>query len=421
TYTKAKPVQERQLEELIRPDSIVFHYGENKHTRAYANNDWYRYMIKEMSKWYFYDFSYHSLTKTEWEELTQNRIGLEILYRDSVPISIINKLFTFRGEMYDQLKRIDRLWLYYDKENDVVFALFISQKDKQVVRARTVVSAKDLQESYLPVGKRLPEQILKVVADMRAEKDIPIYERPNPFWQIYYLPKDRLAMRQYRFNSLPITENELMEAFFLDPALVRQIVERDGTTIYTDGTRAIQMGPNAQAITFTDPGFQQTKNEMTDEDKVRAGISFINQHLGWTDDYLFEKIEEGDGQGDEITFRLYVGAYPLVSMNREQNDSIRMTLEDGQVVTMKRSLIDLDKFIDYQEMTVMSGSELFEYLRVKGIDTKRIKSAYLAYQTKLFQGYVVELNPVWVVTTVDDREYVFSARSISGGKEHGLE
>lgn len=422
TYTKAKQVQEKQMEELLRPDSIVFHYGENKHTRALANNDWYRYITKEMAKWYFYDFTPHPLSKAEWEDLTQNRIGLEILYRDSVPISIINKVFTFRGEVYDQLKQMDRLWLYYDKDNDVVFALFMSKRDKQVVRARTVVSVKDLQESYLPVGKRLPEQILKVVADnTMQDKDVPVYDRPNPYWQIYYLPKDPLIMRQYRYNYLPITETELMDAFFLDRALVRQIVERDGTTIYTDGSRAIQMGQSAQSITFTDPAFQQGKSDVTEEEKVRASVSFINQHLGWTDEYLFEKIEDGDGQGDEITFRLFVGAYPLIGMNRDQIDSIHVTLEDGQVVSMKRSLMDLDKYIDYQEWTILSGSELFSYLRTKDIDTRRVNNAYLAYQIKMFQGYV-ELNPVWVVETVDGRQYVISARSLkAGGKEHGLE
>jgi regulatory protein YycH of two-component signal transduction system YycFG len=218
-------------------------------------------------------------------------------------------------------------------------------------------------------------------------------------------------MRQYRYNYLPITESELMDAFFLDRALVRQIVERDGTTIFTDGSRAIQMAQSAQSIVFTDPAFQQGKSELTEEEKVRAGISFINQHLGWTDEYLFEKIEESDGQGNEITFRLHVGAYPLIGMNGNQTDSIRVTLEEGQVVTMKRSLIDLDKLIDYQEWTVMSGSELFTYLRSRNIDTRRVKNSSLAYQIKLFQGYV-ELNPVWVVDTVDGRQYIISARSL---------
>lgn len=421
TYTKTKQVQEKQLEDLLRPDSVVFHYGENKHTRAFANNDWYRYITKEMAKWYFYDFAPHPLSKTEWEELTQKRVGLEILYRDSVPISIINKVFTFRGEVYDQLKQMDRLWLYYDEKNDVVFALFMSKRDKQVVRARTVVSAKDLQESYLPVGRRLPEQIMKVVADSNQDKGNPVYDRTNPFWQIYYLPKEPLTMRQYRYNYLPISESELMEAFFLDRALVRQIVERDGTNIFTDGSRAIQMGQSAQSITFTDPAIQQGKSEITEEEKVRSGISFINQHLGWTDEYLFEKIEKSDGQGDEITFRLFVGAYPLIGMNREPLDSIRVTLEEGQIVSMKRSLMDLDKYIDFQEWTILSGSDLFSYLRYKNIDTSRVNNAYLGYQIKMFQGYV-ELNPVWVVETVDDRQYVFSARSLkAGGKEHGLE
>ncbi len=421
TYTKTKPVHTKQLEELVMPESIIFHFGEGRHTRAFSTDGGYRIITTEMAKWYFYDFSYYPLPRIKWEELTQTNIGLEIQYRDAVPVSLMNQLFTFRGEMSEQLKNIDRLWIYYDKEDDVVYALFMSQKDKQVIRARTVVSAKDLQNSYLPLGRTLPEQYLKVVAVEDREKEIPPQDRLKNFWEIYYLPKEEATMRQYLYNYLPITTEELIEAFFLDRTLVRQIMERDGTIIFTDGSRSVQMRRDLQTITFTDPAFQQGRSDLSEEEKVRGAISFINKHLGWTDDYRFEKIEAGDSQGEEVRFRHYVGAYPLINRDGEQIDAISVTMEEGQIVTMNRSLISLDKFIDYRDWKVMSGSELFKHLRANNIDTNRVKNAYLAYQTKLYQGYS-ELTPVWVVDLIDGTQWIVNARSLTtGGKANGLE
>jgi regulatory protein YycH of two-component signal transduction system YycFG len=415
-YVKSKPVQSKQLIELVTPESVVFHYGEDRHTRVFSNLAPYSVITGEMQKWYFYDFIFYPMSEEKWETVTRKSLGLEIQFRSNVPIKVASQLFNLQDEGYEQIKGIDRLWLYYVEEEGTVFALFIDTEEEKVLRAKTSISVKDLRESFLLAGNRMPEQILKVV---KIKPDNTASFR-STFWHIYYLPKGPYKMRQFLYSYFPITDEDLIQAYFLDRTLVRQIVERDRTVILTDGSRSILRRPEQHAITFTDPAFQQGSRNVTAEDKVKSAISFINSHLGWTDDYHFEKIEENENGEDIITFRQYVGAYPIISMDAHQLDTISIMSEAGQVVTMKRSLIDLDKYIDDREWEIMSGPQLFQHLReVEHLDTRQVRNAYLAYQAKVHQGYV-ELMPVWVVEAMDGSKIYVTARK-GGEKANGLE
>lgn len=418
TYVESKTVgQTRQLEELIQPESILFHYGSDHHTKANPNDAQFRVLNSLMAKWYFYDFLYFPLTDEKWAALTKDKQGLEIQFRSTVPLSLISQLFTFRGDIEGDIKGINRLWLYYEERDDMVYALFLSDEDQRIIRARTVVSPKDLRESYLPLGKHLPEQILKA-----RTHNVPA---PNAqvmaYWKIYYLPKESFKMRQFLYSYIPVKTDGLIQAFFLDPSLVRQVVERDGTVIFTDGTRSIQIRPGQPMMTYTDPVLPQQKETLTSEDKLRGAVTFINQHLGWTDTFRFERIDERSTEGDVITFRQYLGAYPLISKDYTSFDEIVVNSEQGQIVSLRQPIIDLDRYINYKEWTVMSGPELYQYLRNQGLNVNEIANAYLAYENINYQGYVI-ITPMWVVEMTDGSHKAFPAKSqAGGGKVNGLE
>ncbi|UFJ40417.1 two-component system activity regulator YycH [Brevibacillus humidisoli] len=418
TYVEPEPIGiTRELDELIRPEEIVLHYGQNRHTKASPVDPQYTMVTSQMDKWYFYDFHQYVFPASKWRELMQDHVGMEIRYRASIPISVVQELFTFRGEMSRDVTEIDRLWLYLEESEDIVYALFISTEEKEVVRARTVVSPKDLRDSYLKLGNNLPEQFLKV---MEAE----MYEAPQlrTYWRIFYLPKESSVMRKYRYNYLPITEQALTDAFFLDPTLVRRIMERDGTIIYTDGSRSIQLRQEQPMFTFTDPALPERRGELTPAEKLHSAVGFINQHLGWTDPYYLEQIHERPGEGDVITFRQYMGAYPLVSDEGGSPEALTVTSDEGQVISLKRTLLDYDMYIDFEEFAVMSGPELFAYAREHEVDLSLVHHAYLAYRPNLYVGYI-ELTPVWVLENITGEKVLIDARSqqTEGSGQSGLE
>lgn len=419
-YTESKPVQEKQLEQLVTPESVIFHYGEERHTKSVATDAPYSMIVREMSKWIFLDFTPFTLSNEKWGEIAREKMGLEVRFRSTLPLSIIGRLVTFRDEYDNRMNGIDRLWLYYEKDEDVVYALFLSSDEGRMMRSRTSISPKDLRESYLAAGNQMPEQIMKVV---RPDRSYSALEGAAPLWNIYYLPKNQGRMQQFRYSYIPVTNDRLMEGYFIDQSLVRQIMERDKTVIFTDGSRSIQLRAEQQAITFTDPAYKMRAQELSDEEKVQGAVTFINKHLGWLDDYHFEKIKKSYNEKDLITFRQYLGAYPFISLSGTTPiDTIQITSEAGQIVTMSRSLVDLDKYISNKEWTVMSGPELYQMIRDKKLaNTEQITNAYLAYQTIVDDGFV-DLMPTWVVEMTNQANlYIPAQTNQGGGKVNGLE
>jgi regulatory protein YycH of two-component signal transduction system YycFG len=216
-------------------------------------------------------------------------------------------------------------------------------------------------------------------------------------------------MRKFRYNYLPITERALTDTFFIDPGLVRRIVERDHTVIFTDGSRSVLLRPEQQTITFTDPALPHHIEEPSNEDKLRSAVAFINKHLGWVDTYYFDQMEKRQDKSDGIRFRKHLGSYPLIGNNGQDTETISVTIEQGQIVSLKQSLIDLDIYIDYETWRIMSGPELYEQLRVEGEPLHNIKDAYLAYETKVYSNHV-ELSPVWVLEKQGGARIVRTAR-----------
>lgn len=420
-YTESAPVQERTLDKLVAPQEVVFHYGTDRHTKAVSTDAQYSVIVREMAKWIFLDFSSYTLTDEKWEEIAREKFGVEVRFRGSIPWEVVGQLVTFRDEYSGQLNAVDRIWLYYEQEEDQVYALFLSENEAKVVRSRTSISLKDLRESYLATGDLMPEQIMKIV---KLEKSGSSFAETSPstYWEMYYLPKNQLTMLRFRYSYSTVTNDRLMEAFFLDQSLVRRILERDKTVILTDGSRSIQIRSEQQAITFTDPVYQQRSEEQSDEEKLQGATTFINKHLGWMDEYSFERIQKSYNDKDVITFRQYLGAYPLVSRGTKRIDKVEIISEAGQVVTMNRSLLDLEKYINDDEWKVMSGPELYQMIREKNLaDTEAITNAYLAYQTEVTEEYV-ELVPTWVIEVANQPTLYIPANSgQGGGGSSGLE
>ncbi|ATO49366.1 YycH family regulatory protein [Brevibacillus laterosporus] len=409
----------KQAKDFVVPDAILFHYGEDRHTKAISSDDVYRILMGQVQNWYFNEFSYYPMTEEKWDSLTRKKLGLELQYNSLIPISVMEQVLTLR-DVDQRLTGIDRVWLYYEEADDTVYALFLSTKDHQSFRAKTAVSPKDLRNSYLLFGKNLPEQILKTYKD--PQRSPYIVQDKLSFWSIYYLPKKPSVMSMYNYNYLPISRKQLLESYFLDPGLVRQIVERDGTNIYTDGTRSVQVRNGQHLMTLTTPVWQAGDTQMTAYEQLQESVSFINQHMGWIDDFRLRSMEERTESNSQIIFRQYLGAFPVISQDSKLIDNIQLNMDKGQVQSMRRSLIDLDTFFGYKEVNVASGTDLITYLQENKIDTEKVSNIYLAYQLIEQKGYM-QLIPAWVVQLEGVYNKIIDVRSAvpKGGKVSGLE
>jgi regulatory protein YycH of two-component signal transduction system YycFG len=222
-------------------------------------------------------------------------------------------------------------------------------------------------------------------------------------------------------NYQTLSERSLIEALFIDPSLVRKIVERDQTIIYTDGNRSVQFRPGQETMTFTDPALPDQQTEPSLEEKLRNSVSFVNQYIGWTDPFYLESIEQRAGEGEVFTFRHYLGPYPMVTDQAQGLEKLSITSYNGQVISLRRSLYNLGTVIKSREMQILSGPELLELLRSWELDANKLRNAYLAYRLVLHESYA-ECIPVWVLEWTDGKqELVDASVPEEGGVYGGLE
>ena len=88
------------------------------------------------------------------------------------------------------------------------------------------------------------------------------------------------------------TPEQLQKSLFVDPGTSRNLLDRDGTEIYTDGKRGLQIYHGRHWMSYSDPVAPVETNAASQESLLVA-VEFINRHGGWDGDYLMSEIEEG--------------------------------------------------------------------------------------------------------------------------------
>jgi regulatory protein YycH of two-component signal transduction system YycFG len=382
-YVDAQPMGDtREIKQLIKPSSIIFHYGNKRLTGADPDTSSYRMITREMEKWYFFNPVKGNLTQEEWTHLVNEKKGIEILYPDAIPMDTFQELFAFRGKADNLMTSVKRIFVYIDEKENEANALFVNRDGTQMVQAHTAVTAHDLESLTLKLGNALPEQMT-------------VLTKPNHFLP-FYIPSKPITMKEYRYFYQPISITQMIQALFVDPSMTREITERDGTMIYTDGSKAVSIPKDQHAIYFHDPMTEAASASVADNNLLRV-INFVNEHGGWSGNYTFESIKKVPSQLEETyLFRLYVDSYPIYGQKNSELGSIQVDTDHSNVSGYYRPLIQLDMYFDHKDVQLMSGEELLNVLRQKGIHLTEITDISLGYEAKMDNNHV-RLFPRWII------------------------
>jgi regulatory protein YycH of two-component signal transduction system YycFG len=382
-YVSAQPIGDtREIKELIKPSSLIFHFGNKRMTGAYPDTTTYRVITREMDKWYFFNPIKQTLSEEQWDHLVNEKKGIEIFYPDPIPMDTLQELFAFRGKTDNLMTSVKRIFVFIDEKENEANALFINGDGTQVVQAHTAVTAHDLESFYLKLGNSMPEQMV-------------IQPKPNHFLS-FYIPSKPTAMKDYRFFYQPISISQMNQTLFVDPSMTREITERDGTKIYTDGSKAVSIPKDQRTIYFHDPMTDPASTSSPDNNLLRV-INFVNEHGGWSGNYYFESAKKVPTQMEETyLFRSYVDSYPIYGEENGELGFIQVDTDHANVSGYFRSLIQLDMYFDHKDVQVMSGSDLLNVLHQKGIRLAQITNISLGYEAMMDNNHV-RLFPKWVI------------------------
>lgn len=224
---------------------------------------------------------------------------------------------------------------------------------------------------------------------------------------VYDLPYDALATTVQIWTLDMRSATELIDSFYSDPSLVQTISLKKEGTLYTDGTHGVQVqnGPFGTVIEYRVPSVAVKGAALSALQDLEAAISFVNDHGG----FIGEQMAMTDGRagllsGHFVTFRGIIGGWPLFGTL----DRIETSLENGAVVSMRRTTAYLGQRLGEQRVTILSGQQLVSVLGARALS--RIVKIRLGYGSAVIGAGLVRLSPVYQLTGENGRvEYLDAA------------
>jgi regulatory protein YycH of two-component signal transduction system YycFG len=371
---------------LVEPQDIVLHYGDNEHVMLYPRMIFYEMIMNIVKQRSFGDLRVASDANEVWSIANQAIQGIEIRFPESLPLTVIQQAINVQGEDLANLMRIDRVYIYSRSDREEVRVFFLNTRSQMAYEAMNAdLTAKDV-ERFVGFG------------EMKSR-----YAR---FDNKHYIPLEPLVMIQYEFPYRVFSGEQLQRSLFPDPYSTRNLKERDGSEIYTDGKRGLRLSANTQQMRYTNPA-APAEGSQNILDTVRSAIQFINRHGGWNGDYMLQSISNSrEISGEQnITFRHYVGsysgAYPVISLtNTIPFGDINITLRNRVITGYERSVMQLEGSAVARTQVVLMGSDNLLDLLNAYPDREQIKHVYPAYRVR-HKETSIQFEPFWAVEMQD--------------------
>jgi len=383
-----------ELAELLIPRQLIIHLGDGQH-RVIAPNS----PQQQFYKMIFHDFLQkrrfevlRKLTPTQLALLNVGRIrnsnpGIEVVFDQALPLASLQRVLDVRADGLDNPPDIKRILLYADTTTGEPEAYFFTEVEGLIYAARTDMDINEVQKN-VAFGQYLTPY--------------------TPQYLGYYLPDEAIPVVRYKYTYTQFTADDLKRSLFVDPSIVKNLQEKDGSQIYTDAKRGLQLQNDKHWLIYTDPVAAPAASRISSAAVIESAVQFVNQHGGWNSMFRLSKAVRSEDKPQQIQFRLFVDHLPLIGKGQEDMGAINLELQQGIVSSYERSLLKLDEVpLDKRLVSLPGGTELRKLLQTSD-HIGSIIDVFPAYEV-VISDKSVELIPRWAIT-LEDGSYDFLGR-----------
>ncbi|ANE46053.1 hypothetical protein SY83_06870 [Paenibacillus swuensis] len=378
---------EETVGNLLQPEQMILHFGENRHTLLYPETQFYDLIFQRLKGRTFDGFQRLSSIRVDWKEVRADFKGVEIRFNQGIPMNLLSQMMQIQGEIALESDTINRIWIFMNnnKEDDVR-TLFGNEEGTFIYEStKADLTVKDLEE-FVGFGE---------------------YQTPYT-WEIgdYYLPTEPVKIVKYRLPYEEFTPEQMQKSLFPDPETTRALPEQDGSVIYTDSKRGLRVKTATKWISYTDPiAPVDSRNDIPQN--LVASVQFVNRHGGWNGKFLLRDTAGNDnmGDGNEFVFQQYYGSYPIVSDEKTDFGYMRLNAQKGVVSAYERSLLTMESpVVEKMQMTLVGGDVLKNRM-LQQPTASPVRFVYPAYVPRLTKEFI-ELTPAWVVESPDGTRHI---------------
>jgi len=358
---------EKTKNELIEPTEIIFRNG----TRASSFiNPVDRHMFyNDLASWVLYDYRAGDSNGRPDEE----EMFVEIIFPSAIPADVITNLFTFDEEFDPPNWSFERVFFTFDEQHHLLKLIILSVDDRKQITA--TVEKSETYEKVLSYMKR-PEHLQEYISTGSVNAPI-------------YLPKEQIQLSRKTLVATDIEQPEsFINALFSNPSLVTQNIRE---AYFTDGQRGMRILHEGSRLEFINP-IQPSFDSINPMELLDKSITNINEHKGWTNDFLFENISSQNN----IRYRLHYEGYPV--FNRTLS-TIEQEWRQQELYQYTRPLIRIGNLLNSREMELSSGEELLHVLTEDNrMEMEYINDIQVGYSLSYLEdAHTLTLEPDWYI------------------------
>ncbi|WP_342563650.1 two-component system activity regulator YycH [Paenibacillus sp. FSL R7-0345] len=369
---------EEKVESLLYPDRMIIHMGGDKHTLFYPDSTFYDLIFNRLKGRSFESFQRRSVGDFDWDKIRSENAGIELSFGSGIPVTLLQRVMQLSPDSLFEGESIDRIWIYNVKNDSKAHAVFFSTRGDIVYEAAKA----DL-----------------TVQDVQQHVDFGINWTPYTVVNgDYYVPEEKLGLVEAEIPSGMYTIEQMQSNLFFDAGSTRYIPEKDGSKIYTDSKRSLQVDQELNWMSYSDPAALPAGESTPAKDALEA-VDFVNQHGGWNGTYRLASTEE-EKQERKVSFQQYYGSYPIMSRPQLQYGVIILELQQGTVSSYERSLMYTEEEQAVKRIVELPGGDELRAKLTQISSGSAVKDLIPAY-IPVLQRETLRLTPVWRVTLND--------------------
>lgn len=392
-YVPSSPMgEEGTIENVIFPEDMVLHLGKSKHTLLYPASNFYNLIFDKIKSREFKGFQRNVAAVVDWDGIRDRDQGIELRFGRGVPMELLSKVLKLEGDAPFMSDVVNRIWIYNTSGSDEVRTYFFSADNVTVYESvKADLTAQDVQ-MYVGYGEYQVDY-------KRVSNDL-------------YLPQGPVEAMSTIVGYDSYTPEEMQSYLFSDPGVTRAISDRNGSQIYTDGKRGLQVEQNGRWLSYTDPVVAQGQG-VNESQNVYNALQFVNQHGGW--DGMHRFVQAGSyGDAQMLRFQQYYGSFPLVPLEPFLFGYMKLRLQEGTVSEYERSMLTLKKKPDQRSVRWLPGGDMLGEAYASYARKSEVQAIYPALQVTPGDGNTLQLNPIWAVRLGDDTQAML-LEAIPGG------
>ena len=367
---------ERKLSSVVQPIQTIFHL-EGDHVGAYNLNGFQEIYQLFLSGTYS-DVQEQTLDMTRLNQLIEQRQSVEFIFPDGLPMSMFRHMLTIEDEDAF-LSEIERIVLFEQTVNDRLNTKvwFISFDQGRYLEAE--MKSHSLA-NFLDLYQQNEASFVNVA---RKKTD---GHQPS-----LYFPKESIEANVYQAYPSLIEENQLIEALFPDPTVVRQSNRENGIRAYTDGSRELKLLLDADDVTYINPT-RGADQRLESESAVLQVFQFVNSHGGFTNPFMLLNVENRNDRLVEIEFHLNFNGYPTFGSSICR---LNVVWQDHEVFEYHRSMNVVQDII-YEDSDAVELLPDQEMMKIIGSDLDEIENIMIGYTISEYDEYLL-FSPSWYI------------------------